>query len=162
MTDAQPGFSKTLAWGPHELYVRVQVEENPCPSWSPPKFLAGDYPKPGYYGLEDREKDDREKDDREKTGREIVERPSTSETDDFWTSYARDAPQFTAAPPRLVVKGDKTLDIGCETECYVDGGLVERILTLRGKCDICKKCATGPSAKMAIHSQCKIFLSLLF
>lgn len=77
-----------------------------------------------------------------------------------YQSFVRDPPFFRPKPPKISVKGDETLDIGCVTEKYVDSELVERIYALRGKCELCQ--TRTAKDEMVTHSQCKIKLTIDF
>jgi hypothetical protein len=100
---------------------------------------------------------------REQRERERLEAERNEELrkqEERYQSFVRDPPFYRPKPPRISVKGDEVLEIGCVTEKYVDGELVERIYALRGKCDLCQ--TRIAKDEMVTHSQCKIKLAIGF
>jgi len=68
----------------------------------------------------------------------------------------REPPFLSPTPPRVTVKGEASLQIGCLTEMFTDERLIEKVYTLRGHCDICRTLPNNSGTKkMVKHSQCK-------
>ena len=90
---------------------------------------------------------------REREQRDAERNEALRQQEERYQSFVRDPPLLRPIPPRITLKGDEVFDIGCVTEKYVDGALVERIYALRGKCDLCQ--TRTDKDEMATHSQCK-------